>query len=192
MSTTRLPQGYVGINHETIGSDILAVFGVVSMPQQTLGDELHQRLERVHPEGWYPIQWLLELMETLDTKLGPNALRQMGRKLFIASHQKHVQATLRSASDLLYGMHGLYMRANRGQHIGGWKMISFNKGNAKLEKTTPHHCVLEEGIISEALTCLGVPATVTQPTCFRNGGHVCIFSVSSVVTDPKLWGHVQK
>lgn len=184
----RRPRGYVGQSHETIGSDILAVFGVVGMPKQTLGDEFVGRLQQVRADGWYPIELLIELMETLEQKLGPNALRQMGRKLFQASHQAHVQAHLKTAADVLYGFHGLYLNANRGKDIGGWRMLSFGKGVAKFEKTTPHHCVMEEGIVTEALNCLGIPASVTQEQCFRKGADCCVFVASSFIADEKRWG----
>lgn len=183
----RKPRGYVGSGHETIGSDILAVFGVVSMPKQTLGESLHRRLQAVTAEGWYPIELLLELMDTLDAKLGPNALRQMGRKLFQASHEVHVKAVAKSAADILYGFDDLYGRANRGADIGGWAVQAFGKGIARLDKTTPHHCALEEGIIAAALNCVGVPASVSQEACFRKGADSCVFVVSSFVTDVR-WG----
>lgn len=174
----------------TIGSDILAVFGVVSLPKQTLGDSLHARLTQVKPDGWYPIALLLELMDTLEQKLGHNALRQMGRKLFIASHQEHVKAVAKSASDILYGFDDLYLRANRGAEIGGWAMLTFGRGQARLDKTTPHHCMLEEGIVAEALNCVGVPASVSQETCFRKGAESCLFTISSFVTDER-WGQAR-
>lgn len=190
MAIPRRPRGYVGSNHLTIGSDILAVFAVVGMPKQTLGESLHQRLSQVKPDGWYPIGLLLELMDTLEAKLGNNALRQMGRKLFIASHQEHVKAVAKSAADILYGFDDLYLRANRGDDIGGWGMLSFGRGQAKLDKTTPHHCMLEEGIVAEALSCIGVPATVTQERCFRKGADSCLFTVSTFVTDER-WGEAR-
>lgn len=43
----RRPRGYVGTRHETIGSDILAVLGVVSMPKQTLGPALNDKLQKL-------------------------------------------------------------------------------------------------------------------------------------------------
>jgi hypothetical protein len=183
----RKPKGYLGRGHETIGSDILAVFGVVGMPKQTLGESLHSRLVGVKPDGWYPIELLLELMETLEEKVGNNGLRQMGRKLFIASHQVHVKKMAKSAADVLYAFDDLYGRANRGTEIGGWAVLSFGKGKAQLEKTTPHHCVMEEGLTAEALNCLGIPATVTQERCFRQGADSCLFTISSFVTDER-WG----
>ena len=33
-------------------------------------------------------------------------------------------------------------------------MLGFEPGKAELEKTTPHHCVMEEGIFSAALLAL--------------------------------------
>lgn len=183
----RRPRGYVGEQHETIGSDILAVLAVVSMPAQTLGPDLHERLLTLKPDGWYPISLMLELLETLERRIGANGLRQMGRKLFAASHEAHVREVASTAADILLGFDGLYRRANRGEAIGGWKTLSFEPGRAVLEKTTPHHCALEEGIISAALACVGVPATVSQPQCFRLGAESCHFAVTSFITDAR-WG----
>lgn len=85
----------------------------------------------------------------------------------------------------LSGFDGIYRRANRGEEIGGWRILEFSPGKARLEKTTPHHCVLEEGIVSAALACVGVPATVTQASCFLSGADACVFVVNSVVTDSR-------
>lgn len=179
---TRRPRGYLGTNHETIGSDLLAVLGVVTMPRQTLGAELHERLQQVRPDGWYPIELMHELLSVLHARVGANGLRQMGRKLFVASHEAHVKTVARSARDILTGFDEIYRRANRGTDIGGWKVVEFSPGRARLEKTTPHHCMLEEGIVTAALACVGVPATVSQESCFLQGADCCVFVVTSVVT----------
>lgn len=155
------------------------------MPKQTLGDALHAQLRQVKADQWYPIELLLELMDTLEKRVGHNALRQMGRKLFQLSHEAHVKQTVRTATEILTGFDALYARANRGEEIGGWKMISLRPGRAVLEKTTPHHCALEEGIMTAALNCIGVPATVAQEQCFRKGAEACVFVVTSVVTDQR-------
>jgi hypothetical protein len=42
----------------------------------------------------------------------------------------------------------MYHHANRGTGIGGWKVLRFDAGYAELEKMTPHHCVMEQGILS--------------------------------------------
>jgi predicted hydrocarbon binding protein len=185
----RRPRGYVGRGHETIGSDLLAVLGVVSMPKHTLGDALHRQLLEVQPGSWYSIELLLELMDTLEQRVGVNALRQMGRKLFQLSHEEHVKQAARSAAEVLGGFDDLYNRANRGDAIGGWKVLEFKPGCARLEKTTPHHCALEEGIVTAALACVGVPATVSQEQCFRKGAESCVFVMTSVVTDQR-WGRL--
>lgn len=90
---------------------------------------------------------------------------------------------------MLGGFDGLYNRANRGEAIGGWKVLAFKPGCARLEKTTPHHCALEEGIVTAALACVGVPATVSQEQCFRRGADSCIFVMTSVVVDQR-WGRL--
>jgi hypothetical protein len=50
----RRPRGYVGKGHETIGSDLLSVLGVVSMPAHVLGPELTGQLREVKADRWYP------------------------------------------------------------------------------------------------------------------------------------------
>lgn len=184
---TPLPKGYVGKDHETIGSDILAVLGAVSMPRTTLGPKMVEELEGIEPDRWYPITLMLELMERLSERSGPTGLRRMGRELFRRSHQENARKVIHSARDLLHGMDALYRNANRGTAIGGWKVLSFEPGRAELEKATPHHCVMEEGIIGEALAMVGVPATISQRECLREGADACVFVVESGVADAR-WG----
>lgn len=184
-----IPRGYVGRNHETIGSDILAVLGVVTMPEHTLGARLHRQVAAVKPDAWYPIALLLELTDELDQRLGANALRQMGRRLFELSHEAFVKDSALTGAQVIGGFDGLYRRANRGELIGGWRILSFQPGRAVMEKTTPHHCALEEGIVTAAMAAVGIPATVGQQACLRRGSDACTFVVTSFVSDGR-WGHL--
>jgi hypothetical protein len=185
---TRRPKGYVGTNHETIGSDILAVYQILRMPEQVLGVDEAQRLSAVKPDAWYPIEWLLDLMERLDEHLGQYALLRMGRTLFKLSHQDRVTRIAKSARDIIYGIDAMYRFANRGRNIGGWKVLEFDPGHAVLEKTTPHHCVMEQGILSEALAAVGWPGIVAQRECFREGADSCIYTVTSTFVDARWSG----
>lgn len=157
-------------------------------PAQILGAEAMARLSTVTPHGWYPIEWLLEMLETLDAKLGRNGLRQVGRTLFKLSHQERVLQVARSGRDIVYGIDAMYHHANRGDRIGGWKVLTFEEGRAELEKTTPHHCTMEEGILAEALTAVGSPAVVTQRQCFREGADACIYVIIPAVSGPRWTG----
>ena len=182
------PRGYVGRDHQTIGSDILAVVRATLNPARTFDAEALRRLEQVKPEGWYPIGWLLDLMDQLYARLGDAGLRKTGRELFKLSHAETVRANVKSARDLVYGFDKLYRAANRGHLIGGWEVELFRPGHAELVKTTPHHCVMEEGIFMEALGCIGVPSTVTQSACARTGADACRFTVSSMIMDGRWSG----
>ena len=186
--TARKPQGYVGVNHLTIGSDILAVFQAVHLPEQIFEPELLGRLRQVKPDQSYPIGLLLELFEVLDHKLGRYALVSMGWGIFKASHQEAFSKVASSARDAIYGIDGMYKHANRGLRIGGWKVTRFEPGVAELEKTTPHHCVVEEGILQEALRSVGVNARIEQPECFRLGAPLCRYLVTSEVKDSRWSG----
>lgn len=185
---TRRPKGYLGIDHETIGSDIASVLAILTMPEQVLGEAEARRLAAVDPEGWYPIRWLLDLMEKLDKQVGYYALVRMGRTLFKMSHEARVVEVAKSARDIIYGLDDMYHHANRGRGIGGWKVLTFEPGRAEVEKTTPHHCVMEQGILSAAIAAVGCPGTVVQRECFRKGADACIYTITSAFDDARWTG----
>jgi hypothetical protein len=184
----RRPRGYYGEDHETIGSDILAVLKILRMPEQVLGVEHARRLLQVEPNEWYPIAWLLELMEQLETHVGPYGLMRMGRTSFQLTHKDRVQAFAKSAKDILYGIDGMYHHANRGRGIGGWKVLRFEPGLAELEKNTAHHCVMEQGILTEGLAMVGCTCNVVQKRCFREGAGTCIYEITSTFVDQHWTG----
>jgi len=185
----RKPRGYVGKGHETIGSDILAVLQILKMPEQVLGAEEVRKLSKVEMDGWYPIEWLLDLMDKVDKELGHYGLLQLGRRLFALSHEERLVQVARSAADVIYGIDGMYHHANRGAGIGGWKVLRFDPGYAELEKTTPHHCVMEQGILSAALAAVRCPGIVSQKQCLRQAGDTCLYAVSSSFTDERWYGN---
>ncbi len=184
----RRPRGYVGTQHETLGSDILAVLKTLKQPGEVLGQAEADRLATVDPLGWYPIGWMLELMETLQQRVGDHGLASMGRTLFKMSHERRTKQEATSAADIVFGIDGMYRFANRGTDIGGWKVVGFQPGRAELEKTTPHHCAMEQGILDEALRLVGAPAHVSQTECMRKGADLCRYVLRSVITDERWMG----
>lgn len=182
------PRGYIGTRHETIGSDILALYHALLLPDEVLGAATSSRIRNLDPDGWYPVEGMLEPLELLGEKLGAAGLRKIGRKLFELSHQERVRGVITSASAIVHGLDGMYHAANRGQDIGGWKVLSFEPGEARLEKTTPHHCALEEGIVGAAMKMVGVLVNIEQPQCMRSGSDHCQFVITSVVTDARWTG----
>jgi hypothetical protein len=114
----------------------------------------------------------------------------MGRTLFDLSHKERVLEVARSARDIVHGIDGMYHHANRGGGIGGWKVVRFDAGYAELEKTTPHHCIMEQGILSAALAAVGCPGLISQRECFRQGADACLYTISSSFTDEHWFGIV--
>src|SRR5690349_21428674 len=104
MPSPRRPAGYIGQNHETLGSDVQSIFKVVSFPDSVLGPELAATLSAAQPERWYPIGPLLEAMEKLDQKIGRAGLLQMGRNLFRMSHADRVKQLAKSAGDIIFSL----------------------------------------------------------------------------------------
>ncbi len=182
----RKPQGYAGINHQTAGTDILSVLKTVHAPEITLGKELAARLRRVQPDQWYPISDMLELLERLDEKLGSFHLKQVGWNI-IQGLPPGLFSRFSSAREMLEGMDTLYRMNNRGEQIGHWKVAAFSANRAELEKTTPHHCIMEEGIIEESLRAMTLAAKVQQTQCFRKGDPLCRYVVVPRTADSR-WG----
>ena len=183
----RLPKGYLGLNHETLGSDVISLVQAITVVDQLLGKAKGHEIRTMKPDGWYPINMLLDALEAVEVKLGTSSLKKVGWTLFNLSHGDKFKATARAVRDLAYGIDGMYHHANRGTHIGGWQVLEFVPGRAVIEKTTPHHCIMEEGILEEGLRILKVPALVSQETCFRQGADSCRFVISSHVRDAR-WG----
>jgi hypothetical protein len=188
----RRPRGYSGEDHLTLGSDIISVLKILKLPEQVLGEEQAARLGQVDPNDWYPIEWLLELMDQLERHVGPYGLMRMGRTLFQLSHRDRVKAVAHSAKDIVYGIDGMYHHANRGRGIGGWKVLKFEPGLAELEKNTAHHCVMEQGILTEALAMVGCPCNVVQTRCFREGADNCVYTITSALLDHRWSGEKAK
>jgi hypothetical protein len=184
----RKPKGYEGIGHVTLGSDILAVLTILRLPEQVLGTDEVSRLRAVNAADWYPIEWLLHLMDLLDKHVGHYGLIRMGRALFKMSHEERFLTVAKSARDAIFGVDAMYHFANRGKNIGGWKVCEFTPGYAVLEKNTPHHCVMEQGLLLGALAALSCPVSVAQDKCFRRGDDACIYTMSSTVTDARWTG----
>jgi hypothetical protein len=104
------------------------------------------------------------------------------------SHAARIKGVAQSARDILYGMDAMYRFANRGVAIGGWSVLEFQPGQATLEKTTPHHCAVEQGILTEALSLVGCPVNIEQSQCMRKGAESCLFVLTSSVVDARWLG----
>jgi len=188
----RRPRGYFGEDHTTLGSDILAVTKILKLPEQVLGKQEADRLKTIEPDGWYPIEWLLGLMEILEAHVGPYGLMQLGRKQFQMSHNDRVAHVAKSARDILYGIDGMYHHTNRGRGIGGWRVLKFEAGSCEIEKNTAHHCLMAHGILTEALLTVGCACNVVQTQCFMDGADTCVYQVTSAFVDQRWAGDADK
>jgi hypothetical protein len=176
---TRRPRGYVGLSHLTLGSVILAVLQTVLDANIVLGEKRFEELRAVQPQRWYPVATMLDLLEFLAKRMGRASLVKMGRQLFKNAHARQVGSEANSAGDILFGMDTMYRHANTGESIGVWRVLKFSPGLALVEKTTPHHCGLEEGILHEALSLVGAESLIVHRQCFRDGAESCIFEIHS-------------
>jgi hypothetical protein len=181
------PRGYTGRRHEVLGSDILAHLRVLRQAEKFLGADA-DALRELDRSDWYPVEVLLRVEEALEESLGKFGLSRAGRTLFEMSHKDRMLELAHSARDVIYGMDALYHFSNRGIGIGGWRVVSFGIGRAELEKTTPQHCLVEEGVLTGALSAVGCPSSITQSKCVRQGYDHCLFSVTSAFIDARWTG----
>lgn len=184
----RLPKGYIGVDHQTRGGDILAILDCVHVPEASLGAEMTRKLRQTRADGWYPIADLLDMLEKLDEKLGEYRLKQVGWTIFQRYHAEKARQAFPHAKALLSALDAMYHEANRGTAVGRWRVASFEPGRAELEKTTPHHCAMEQGILEEALRTIGVMAKIHQSECFRKGAPLCRYVIETSVSDARWAG----
>ena len=184
----RLPAGYRGINHETCGSDILAVVEALHFPHSILGAARMKRLEQVQRDGWYPIAELLEVMDVLDRHFGADGLRKLGRTIIRMSHAKLANDGVMCPRDFLNNVDRMYRLANRGTDIGGWALVSFSATRVELRKTTVHHCHMEEGIVMQVMEALRAPCRIEQTRCFRRGDDHCLFVLTPALASQPFEG----
>lgn len=182
-----LPRGYVGLDHEVQGIGILSLLDAILVPEQILGRAMMTRLRTVKPTAWYPIADMLEILKELDRKISPDAMRKVGQTVLLQLLVSPFRQLATSPYTFLHAMDQLYHVVNRGTDIGGWKVVSCEPGKALMEKTAPHHCVMEEGILDAGLRALGAPSVILQTSCCRLGADTCRFAISSRVTDAR-WG----
>jgi hypothetical protein len=164
------------------------VLHVTTMPEDVFGEELTRRLQAVDPHQWYPVGLLLEATGLVARKVGRSGLQSIGRTVFKATHQQHFLRTASTVGDLIFHLDAMYHASNRGERIGGWKVVSFQPGLALVEKTTPHRCELEEGLLMEATVALGLPVRISQTACVHEGGEICVFKAASVIKDARWQG----
>lgn len=176
----------MGTNHETIGSSFKSVLAALKSPEHVLGMAEVERLKAVDPAAWYEVGWFLSLVEKVHEALGFQGVVRLGRRRFELSHKNRV--VYASGRDVIYGIGEMYRYSNRGEAIGGWKVRSFESGVAELEKTTPHHCAMEQGILTAALSSAQCPSVVTQRRCFREGSTSCVFRITPTFQDERWLG----
>jgi hypothetical protein len=164
------------------------LYAAVLMPEQILGKDIAARLKNKKADAWYPVAEIIDPLEELGRKLGADSLRKVGSTIFNAGPAEIVQKSVSSARDLAYGFDRLYRSTNRGLEIGSWTVVEFKEGRAVLEKTTPHHCSMEEGIIDAAFRAVNTPSTVYQSACVRTGADACRFVITSHVVDVRWTG----
>lgn len=187
--------------HEVIGADMLAVRRAVEFlsssastkttsmyVRNVLGNALTERLDAIDPERWYPVSVMLEMERALDDKIGASGLRRMGRALFKHDLSEMTRTHMKSVRESLSALDAMYRTHNRGANLGGWTVRSFTETRAELVKTTPHNCLMEEGILIEACATFDIAVVVAQPECVRNGDDHCLYIVTPTTLLSSKWG----
>jgi hypothetical protein len=180
------PAAYVGWHHETRGSDLIAAFAVVNELDPGIAAHWMPLVRTLDATQWYPIDLLLALGMAARERFGEALLRRMGERIFEVSHAPSFRAS--TVADVAFGIDGLYRAANRGDDIGGWGVVTFTDTHALIEKTTPHACLVEEGILIAACRAVGEPVELRQRTCVQQGAAACLFELTPLNPQPRVWG----
>jgi hypothetical protein len=174
--------------HETLGAVLRSLLDAVLLPDQLLGTTDAAELRSLQPDLWYPVDAQIERVKRLHALLGDASLRKVGWSVFALNHEADVRRLHPSVRALLGSFDTLYKAVNRGPGIGGWQVTRFAPGEARLVKTTPFDCVMEEGILEAAFRSLHIPVVIRQEVCRRDGGAHCEIALTSNVVDARWTG----
>jgi hypothetical protein len=176
--------------HETLGSTIRALVDALPVPDLLLGADEVAALRTLPPESWCPVSTHVRLVQRVRAQLGDAVIRSIGATIFAATQEGAVRAARPSVRTVVFGFDRLYRSTNRGPDIGSWQVARFSAGDALLQKTTPHDCVLDEGFLEAMFRTLQVPVVIYQESCVRNGADRCDFRLASHVVDARWTGGV--
>lgn len=131
-------------------------------------------LRGIDAEAWYDGQLLEDALAELEAK-DPALPELMGRNIHFMYRTSLEQAGIKTATDLLRGIAGVWAFATRGDS-GTWRSTIQGDGRAIVEGEQPYNCLFEAGALRGFIEAFdGRDVAVDHLKCRRSGHAFCVF-----------------
>lgn len=169
---------------EVKGEAIQAIVQAMALIQKRALKILAEHgMSPLESETWYPMAQLVEVTRRIQTEIGPNTMRAVGRKLNenIIPFPPHV----RSLEDAMRFVNLSYQTFHRGRgRIGGYQYESLGERKGRMTCDDPYPCDFDRGAL-EALgerfrpqDSLWVRVEHQAQGCREQGAHACIYDIT--------------
>ena len=161
------------------GGHILAMLAAMGAFRKLAEQLLAERgIERVSPEGWYPLARCAEVLHELELRIGPNAVFRVGKEI-----PNHIQLPpgLDSFEKVAGSFGPTFALNHRNADSGRIEHEMTGPDSATIVSGTPYPCDFDRGVI---LGCFQALMHVTPEyqhdnlLCKKRGAAVCVHYVS--------------
>lgn len=132
---------------EVSGEVICSVLKALPTHEATIRTILsNYSIDNPNPEEWYSMENYLSAFQDISRTLGPHLLFSIGKSL---SSNFAPSDEIDSLETVLEHLDEQYHHTHRGNNIGHYKLISFDKEHkeAKIECKNPYPCYLDRGVL---------------------------------------------
>lgn len=167
---------------EVLGASIYTIIDAAG----TFKRRAEQLLERngithLKLEQWYPLQPILNVLKDLYESVGPQTIRQIGRKVL---DNAVFPSDINSLEQALASLNVAYHLNHHG-NVGDYKFEKISERSAKMICNQPYPCEMDHGIIISLcnrfrpanVTSVNIKHDASQP-CRKRGDEVCIYLIS--------------
>lgn len=140
-------------------------------------------LAPIEAEAWYPMSRLVDATRKIQTEIGPNTMRAVGRKL--SENVLHYPSHVHTLDDALRFVNVSYQMFHRGAGlIGSYHYEPVGERKGRMVCDDPYPCDFDKGML-EALgeryrpkDSLWVRVEHLEQGCREKGAHACIYDIA--------------
>jgi hypothetical protein len=175
----RIPVSKFEVKGQAIMSIVAAMALVQGRALKLLADRGITPLEK---ESWYPLDRLLEVFQAIQTEIGRNTLKAVGRKI---PENAQFPPNIRSLEEGFRSIDVAYGMSHRGPgNAGGYHYTPVGERTARMTCDNPYPCPMDEGLLEAIGERFRPPDSLWvrvehQPgSCRKNGGPSCTYNLS--------------
>jgi hypothetical protein len=168
---------------EVQGQAIMAIVAAMALIQhRALKILAAHGITPLEKDRWYPMERLLASFQAINTEIGPNTVKAVGRKI---PETAQFPPNLVTLEDGFRSIDVAYRTSHRGPgNVGGYHYTPMEERKARMLCDNPYPCNLDEGIL-EAIgerfrpkDSLWVRVEHQSGSCRKNGAASCTYNLT--------------